>query len=233
MLSYTITPEKENDIDNRKAEIKSAFPNCDVDKAYKVLNDYDNAYLSAREYFAYYFVMTTKTIINYINEQKMGRIWQFTTDAIFDEGVNSLYQFYDKQSKEYRFVLQRTKEILKVSIPTTNKNDRHIKMLKSYRNNHSAHFGDGFYKKETGITYDLPIILLERLRRDRHSFNKKYFDLTDLVYDELKTYFITKVQPVIQMLNRELGAENIKNELIDYLDSVITDNFETPSQPLY
>lgn len=233
MLSYTITPEKESDIDNRKAEIKSAFPDCAVDRAYKVLNDYDNAYLSAREHFAYYFVMTTKTITDYINEQKMGRIWQFTTDAIFDEGVNSLYQFYDKQSKEYRFVLQRAKEILKVSISTTNKNDKHIKMLKSYRNNHSAHFGDGFYKKETSITYDLPIILLERLRRDRHSFNKEYFDLTDLVYDELKTYFITKIQPVIQMLNKELDAENIKNELIDYLDSVITDNFEAPSQPLY
>lgn len=233
MLSYTITPEKESDTDNRKAEIGSAFPGCDIDKAYKVLNDYDNAYLSAREYFAYYFVMTTKTVIDYINEQKMGRIWQFTTDAIFDEGINTLYQFYDKQSRKYRFVLQRAKEILGVSISTTSKNDKHIEMLKSYRNNHSAHFGDGFYKKETGITYDLPIILLERLRRNRYDFNRKYLDLTDMVYDELKTYFITKIQPVTQMLNKELDTKNIKTELVEYLDEVIADNFETPSRPSY
>lgn len=232
MINFTIT-EKESDIDDRKAMLKDAFPGCDKDKAYKVLNDYDNAYLSAREYFAYYFVMTTETIIDYVNEQKMGRIWQFTTDAIFDEGINTLYQFYDKQSKEYRFVLQRAKDILGVPISTTNKNDEHIKMLKSYRNNHSAHFGDGFYKKETGITYDLPIILLERLRRDRHDFNKEHLDLTYLIYDELKTYFITKIQPVIQMLNKELDTKNIENELVDYLDGVITDDLETPSQPLY
>ena len=67
---------------------------------------------------------------------------------------------------------------------------------------------------------------------DKNAFNSKYLDLTDLVYDELKTYFVEKIPVVAKMLNAELNTSKIKEELINYLDSVIMDNFESPSELL-
>lgn len=37
MINSTITLEKESDVDNRKTELKSSFPDYNIDKVYKVL----------------------------------------------------------------------------------------------------------------------------------------------------------------------------------------------------
>lgn len=47
-----------------KDQIKKIFPDKNVDSIFEVLIDYGEAYFVAREYFAYYFPMTTKTVVD-------------------------------------------------------------------------------------------------------------------------------------------------------------------------
>lgn len=232
MLNFTITPENPKTVDDYKAKLLEVFPDKSPDDMYEILNSYDSAYLSAREYFAYYFPMTTKTVVDYINENKLGRIWQFTTDAIFDEGVISLYSIIDERSDKYRNILKRSETVFGFPISNYAQSEEYIKKIRIYRNQRAAHFGKDYFEKNSSIRYDDPILMLEHLRRDKNTFNSKYLDLTDLLYDELKTYFIEKIPIITKMLNVELDVAKIKKELISYLDSVIVDNFETPSSPL-
>lgn len=86
MINYKITLENSKFIDDHKGALAKAFPGRDPNAMYDILQLYDEAYLSSKEYFAYYFPMTTQTIVDYVNDNKLGRVWQFVTDAIFDEG---------------------------------------------------------------------------------------------------------------------------------------------------
>lgn len=44
---------------------------------YSALQLYDEAYIVAREYFAFYYVMETETIIDYANSYKISSSWEF------------------------------------------------------------------------------------------------------------------------------------------------------------
>lgn len=232
MLNFIITPENPKSIDDYKDKLLNSFPDRNPDDMYSILNQYDGAYLSSRECFAYYFPLTTETVIKYINANKLGRIWQTITDSIFDEGIMSLYSIIDERSSKYRNVLKRSESVFGFPISDYTQSKEYIKKIRIYRNQRAAHFGDDFFEKNSNIRYDDPIIMLERLRHDKNAFNSKYLDLTDLVYDELKTYFVEKIPIVVKMLNAEFDTSKIREELINYLDSVIMDNFESPSESL-
>lgn len=227
MLNFKITPENPRMVDDYKAKLLKAFPGKNPDDMYDVLNSYDSAYLSSREYFAYYFVMTTKTIVEYINSNGLGRIWQFLTDAILDEGVISLYSMVDERSNRYRNVLRRSKGIFGFSISEYAQSKEYIKKIRIYRNQRAAHFGDDYFEENSSIRYDDVITMLEHLRRDRVDFNEKYLGLEDLAYDNLETCFSEKIPTIISMLNAELNMKKIKVELSEYLNSVIADNFKS------
>ena len=169
--------------------------------------------------------MTMPTIIEYINSHKLGRIWQFVTDAIFDEGINALFSLIDGQSNQYRNILKRSEKVFGFPISDYAESKGYIKIVRIYRNNVSAHFGKDYFENNSRIKCDDPIVMLEHLRRDKDNFNQKYLDLTDLSYDELKNDFAEKIPTVVKMLNAPLDAKQIKKELSEYLDSVIKERF--------
>ena len=142
MINYNITSENPESIKSRKAKLSAAFPDRDPDKMYNILHWYDEAYLSAKEYFSYYFPMTTETVVKYINDSGLGRIWQFITDAIFDEGINALFSLIDKRSSKYRNILERSEELFGFPISSYSQSEEYIKRIRIYRNHRSAHFGD-------------------------------------------------------------------------------------------
>ena len=221
MINYNITSENPESIKSRKAKLSAAFPDRDPDKMYNILHLYDEAYLSAKEYFSYYFPMTTETVVKYINDSGLGRIWQFITDAIFDEGINALFSLIDKRSSKYRNILERSEELFGFPISSYSQSEEYIKRIRIYRNHRSAHFGDNYFEENSSIAYDDPVIMLENLRRDRKDFNQKYLDLEDLSYDELKNDFTRNIPYLIKMLDAPLDGRQIRRELIEYLDAVV------------
>jgi hypothetical protein len=221
MINYNITSENPESIKSRKAKLSAAFPDRDPDKMYNILHLYDEAYLSAKEYFSYYFPMTTETVVKYINDSGLGRIWQFITDAIFDEGINALFSLIDKRSSKYRNILERSEELFGFPISSYSQSEEYIKRIRIYRNHRSAHFGDNYFEENSSIGYDDPVIMLENLRRDRKDFNQKYLDLEDLSYDELKNDFTRNIPYLIKMLDAPLDGRQIRRELIEYLDAVV------------
>lgn len=226
MLNFKITQENPESIKDFEHKLQEAFPDKDPEQMYDILHLYDEAYLSAKEYFAYYFPMTTKTVINYINSHKLGTIWQFITDAIFDEGINALFSLIDGQSSQYRDVLRRSEKIFGFPISDYGQDKDYIKKIRIYRNNVSAHFGKDYFEDNSRIRFDEPIIMLEHLRRDRENFNQKYLNIADLSYDEFKRNFAEKIPIIIEVLNAPLDTEQIRKELSEYLSSVIEAEFK-------
>ena len=221
MLNVVLKYEDKSTEAALKSEILRAFPDKNVDYIFEVLKDYDEAYFAAREYFAYFFPMTTKAVIDYVNGRGVGRFWQFITDAIFDEGVNAIYRFYDGKSKKNGKILNRCLIGMDVCVSKFDKDDVLVKMLIKNRDNMVAHYGNGFGLDAVRITYDAPVLLLERLRRDKVAFDKKYFERVSFLEDDILDYFSTMIPPVITMLNANLNQDAIMNELSIYINSVI------------
>ncbi len=222
MLNVSVKYENEDVIDDIKDKIHSVFPDKNSDEIFKLINDFDEGFIAAREYFAYFFPMTTKTVIDYVNCCGMGRSWQFITDAIFDEGINALYRFYDGRASQNGDILRRSCKILGRPISKRNKDDVPIKMLVTYRNQKAAHFGNDYHLSSSNITYDLPIILLERLRRDRCKFEMKHFGSDSILSDDILSYFVSMMPVALKALNSNVDYKEIRNELSLYINSVIS-----------
>lgn len=221
MLKVSLKYESESMIDAFKTQISDAFPDRDAAPIFEVLNDYDEAYFAAREYFAYFFSMTTNTVVDYVNRNGLGRIWHFMTDSVFDGGVNALYRFYDPSSKKNEKILDRCMDCIGVSISSIDKNDALIKMLVRNRNNMAAHYGNDFGLDSSRISYDAPILILERLRRDKIAFDKKYIGKISFLDDDILQYFLTMIPPVIALLKADIDRKTIEEELELYINSII------------
>lgn len=86
----------------------------------------------------------------------------------------------------------------------------------------AAHYGNGFGLDSCRISYDAPIIILERLRRDKVRFDKNYFGMASFLDDDLLGYFLRMVSPVASLLNVSDNGDVIKSELESYINAVIS-----------
>ena len=221
MLSVSFIHNNPKAIAEIKSTIKHVFPDKDADAIYQLLEDYDSAFLTAREYLAFYYSISTKTVTKYINDNGLIKEWGIIESSIFDSGINALYQFYDETADEHRNILVRSLKLLNTSISPIGKKNKRIKMLRSYRNNRAAHYGDDYDKESSNITYDLPIQILETLRRDRQHFDKKYFNSWNQLYDDIIKPFHETSRRIEQILNWDLNFDKSNAELINYLNEVI------------
>lgn len=221
MLSVRIKTENPKATDLLVQKLHEKFPYIDIAQGAEVLLDFDEAYIAAREYFAYYFVMTTDEVVNYVNSNKIGVTWQFITDAIFNDGINAIWRFFDSTAKDHGDILSRNKTIFGFSISKLNVDDDYGKRIKCHRHNRVAHFGNGYFNKISDIKYDDPIVVLNQLRIDMRNFKRGYFDLEDTTYDNLKIYFCEKIPSISKLLNNEVNSNKIKEQIESYLSSVI------------
>lgn len=162
-----------------------AYPNLSLEensKAVKLLDDYDAAYIATVKDLSYYYALSTSnTIIDTVNSKKLGDFFVNCTEAIFDRGINQLWQFYDKSAKEHRNILNRWKEIFGSDKGMSNLL-KYERRLASYRNNYTAHYGNGFGIDRTNITIDLPLEIIDLIIKHRHSFEESKLKRENSLY---------------------------------------------------
>lgn len=227
MLGLNFQPESEKQVVLNKQLLSESFPTQNSDMMYNVLQLYDEAYMVAREYFAFYYVMGTGTIIDYVNPHKVGYSWGFLKDAVFDMGINALFRFYDKpkgkNDNKNEHILWQCEKAFNVGVSPYK--SQLITEITKHRHNNTAHCGNGFHVDSTSIKYDSPLIAMEKLRQDRNRFDKEKLDSGCMVYYEtLYEYFCGKIQSIIKILNnRKIDNTKIAHELKEYIDSVLND----------
>ncbi|WP_289199522.1 hypothetical protein [Bacteroides acidifaciens] len=228
MLGVKLQPESNKQVILNKQFLSKSFPTRNSDKMYIALQLYDEAYMIAREYFTFYYIMGTETIIEYVNTHEIGYSWEFLKNAIFDMGINALFRFYDKPSgknnSKNEHVLWQCKQAFDTEVSSLKSS--HITEITKHRHNNTAHCGNGFHIDSTSIKYDSPLIAIERLRQDRNRFDKEKLNSGCTIYQEsLHEYFCSKIDNIIKILNsKEINNAKIANELKEYIDSVLSDN---------
>lgn len=140
----------------------------DADQLLELYDAYDAAYIAATEYFIYYCIIAAPSVVEYFNAADGGRTWQFIGDAVFDEGVNALWQFFDQSGLN---IIQRFDRAFGTKIGNIIQDER-IKELKEYRHKRAAHRNKNVHEK-TSICYETPIRVLDKLRVAKTKFNNE------------------------------------------------------------
>jgi len=227
MLGITLRPESNRQMALNKQLLLKSFPSQNSDTMYAVLQLYDEAYMIAREYFAFYYVMGAETIIDYVNSHEIGYSWEFLKNATFDMGINALFRFYGKPSgknnSKNEHILWQCEQAFDIEVSP--RKSYVITEITKHRHNNTAHCGNDFHAESTSIKYDSPLIAMEKLRQDRNSFDKEKLDSGCTVYHEtLCEYFYGKIQSITKTLNsKRIDGTKIAHELKEYIDSVLND----------
>ncbi len=204
MLGLNFQPESKKQVALNKQLLSESFPTQNSDMMYNVLQLYDEAYIVAREYFAFYYIMGTETVIDYVNSCKIGYSWEFLKNATFDMGINALCRFYSKTSSKNNskneHILWQCEQAFGIEI-SPREGDL-ITEITKHRHNNTAHCGNGFHTDSTSIKYDSPLMAIEQLRRDRNRFDKEKLDSgCTIYYETLYEYFYGKIQSIVKILN--------------------------------
>ena len=222
MLEITFSGDIDDKNELIAAGLERLFPGKDGREIYNVLLLYDKGFISARGYFAYYYVMGVGAIIDYVNSSGFGDAWEFMKNAVFDMGINVLCRFYGEDKgnsirKEER-ILWKCYKIFGEDIFTNN--GALEKKIIQYRHNHSAHFGNGY--RNTSIKYDEPIHALEKLRLNRKKFDEEKMEAGSSIYmTTLDEYFCTKIKTVINMVGGRIKEEVVACSLREYINDVL------------
>lgn len=224
MLNIRFKPENDAQINAQKEVLLKIFPKSDPLEALKVLEAFDATYFIAREYFAYYYVMGTQSVTNYVNFKKVGYTWELLKNAMFDSGINVLCGFYGKNKKsKHERILSQCEDVLKEKISPSSNQIPIIKELIKHRNNNTAHRGSALHSKESSIAYDTPLLVLERLRVDRLNFKEGAIQ-NNIILTPLADYFCEKIGDVIELMGGDsINAKQVSYELKQYVDSVLND----------
>lgn len=224
MINIRFKPENNAQLNAQKEILSEIFPESNPSEALRVLEAFGATYFIAREYFAYYYVMGTQSVIDYVNFKKIGYIWELLKNAMFDSGINVLYGFYskNKKSKHERILLQ-CEEVLKEEISPSSNQISIIKELMKHRNNNTAHRGNAFHSRESSIMCDTPLLILEQLRVDRLNFKEGAIQST-IILTPLADYFCEKIGDVIDLMGEDsISVKQVRYELKQYVDSVLSD----------
>lgn len=207
--------------------INKAFPDFTqkkVSKAVKLLDDYNNAYLAALIDLCYYYALvTSQTLVNIINERKIAPMWVNCTEAIFDRGINQLWQFFDTQAKNHRDIINRWRDIFGANkLPSISTEQQ--RQLARYRNNYTAHYGNDFGSDASNIVADLPLQILDKIRAFRYHFDGEIFRLENELYS--KVYLYDFVGSVVEQVSLTLQLSPIQpaqitKEVESYLNSIL------------
>lgn len=230
MLGIKTQPESEQQAVLKKQLLLEKFPTQNSDRMYSVLQLYDEAYIITREYFAFYYVMGTETVTEYVNSHEIGFSWEFLKNAVFDMGINSLFRFYDKpngkNNSKNEHILWQCEQALGVKISSLKSSL--IAEITKYRHNNTAHCGKGFHTDSTNIKYDSPLIAIEKLRQDRNEFDKERLDSASTLYLEtLYEYFYSKIHGITKVLNSsKIDGVRIAHELKEYMSDALNSKVE-------
>ncbi len=148
----------------------------DVNRLLELYDAYDAAFIAATEYFVYYCIIAAPSVVDYFNSTDGGRTWQFIGDAVFDEGVNALWQFFDQSGLN---IIQKFDRAFGTKIGSFIQDER-IKELKEYRHKRAAHRNRNIHEK-TSIHYETPIHVLNKLRVAKTKFDNEA-GLTQSIY---------------------------------------------------
>lgn len=225
MLGIKTQPESEKQVALNKQLLSESFPTQNSDMMYNVLQLYDEAYIVAREYFAFYYIMGTETVIDYVNSHEIGYSWEFLKNATFDMGINALCRFYGKTSSKNNskneHILWQCEQAFGIEI-SPRESDL-ITEITKHRHNNTAHCGNGFHVDSTSIKYDSPLIAIEKLRQDRNRFDKEQLKSgCTIYYETLYEYFYSKTQSIVKILNnKRINNTKIARELREYVNDVL------------
>lgn len=225
MLGINFQPESEKQVALNKQLLSESFPTQNSDMMYNALQLYDEAYIVTREYFAFYYVMGTETVIDYVNSHKIGYSWEFLKNATFDMGINALCCFYGKTSgknnSKNEHILWQCEQAFGIEI-SPRKGDS-ITEITKHRHHNTAHCGNDFHTNSTSIKYDSPLVAIEKLRRDRNRFDKEKLDSgCTIYYETLYEHFYGKIQSITKILNnKRIDNVKIARELKEYVNDVL------------
>lgn len=138
----------------------------DANRLLELYDAYDAAFIAATEYFVYYYIIAAPSVVDYFIATDRDRTWQFIGDAIFDEGVNALWQFFDKSGLN---IIQRFDKAFGTKISSLIQDER-IKELKEYRHKRAAHRNRNIHEN-TEMHYETPIHVLDKLRVAKTEFD--------------------------------------------------------------
>lgn len=224
MLGIEIKSEETQDsADPCRQQLLVAFPGRDVAEMCRVLRLYDQAYLATREYCAYYYIMGTETIIEYINSKHLGYIWTLLENAIFDCGINSLCGFYGHRTGKNKseHILEQCKAAFGEDVSSSNHD--FIKAIIKYRHNNTAHHGNAFHKISVSFKYETLLKALETLRRDRLIFDKDKAQINvNIYYESLQQYFCEKVDDITSILGEgTITTKDVVSEIKELVDDIV------------
>lgn len=120
----------------------------DANQLLDLYDAYDAAFIAATEYFIYYCIIAAPSAVKYFNAADGGRTWQFIGDAVFDEGINALWQFFDNGGLN---IIQRFDKAFGTKIGSLIQDER-IKELKEYRHKRAAHRNRNVHEKRVYAT---------------------------------------------------------------------------------
>lgn len=183
MISASIKRSHDSDTNQAKEKLldfvsKSTKKSVchDANKLLELYDAYDATYIAATEYFIYYCIIAAPSVADYFNATDGGRTWQFIGDAVFDEGANALWQFFDNSGLN---IIQRFDRAFGTKIGSLIQDER-IKELKEYRHKRAAHRNKNVHEK-TDIRYETPIHVLDKLRVAKTKFDNEA-DLPQSIY---------------------------------------------------
>lgn len=191
MLKYTInyTEEYEQKIIGK---IKSKISNSGEENIFEILTNYQECYNSALEYFSMHLAMYDIEQNVLTSNKDTIREWRFVGNAMFDEGVNCLWAFFDDTLEKHGRILGRFKEVTGYDISLNDKNDSCQKELMIYRHNCSAHLGDGILNEKCRIHFSTPWIIIDRLRSDGEKFWREKLEIEQDNFNEKELWRVVK-----------------------------------------
>lgn len=221
MRSVSIRRSHDSDTEQTKEKLldlvsKSTKKNIchDAGQLLELYDAYDAAFIAAIEYFAYYCIIAAPSAMEYFNAMDGGQTWQFINDAIFDEGVNALWQFFDNRGLN---IVQRFDKAFGTKIGSLI-NDNIIKELKEYRHKRAAHYNRNTNDK-TIIHHETPIYALNKLREAKTRFDDKAGLPQSLLMFDMETACTMRIEWILSDLKM---PERMSGKVLEEIHDLCT-----------
>ena len=205
MIKYSI-----NDSEKGKPilinKIKNLYSNGREEEIFEILKNYQESYNSALEYFATYQIASLPRFEKEIEKRKAREEWNFIINAVFDEGINCLWAFYDERATDYGNILERFKNSTGQELSTNDVSDKWRKEIRLYRNNSSAHLGNGVLEEKCQIHFATPWIILNCIRQDGKKYWNEKLEIESENFSKQDIEYVLKKENRVYYKNSQYGS---------------------------
>ena len=199
----------------------------EINQVFNIIKVVEENYYSALEYFSSFLVMRTGNVLHVIQDRRQTRIWDFISNAVFDEGVNNLWSFYDGSDDQptYTFLFKRFYDITGEKLSEFNFKDPLINELCLYRHHASAHMGRMISdENKARIHFSTPYRVIERARGDLCDFWSEALNIENFNSGDINNGVHNKTIGICEILGITDKLAEIEKEANKSLEGLLKDD---------